>query len=290
MNIVIVDTSPSSFWRFPQKLLIKLESLSSDITYTIVKDVKDLKKSLSQCDYIIAFSFPKIFIKKNTNLKEIIFLSSGIPSSFTKSTDYKVSTLTGINSKSVAGHALHLMMKHLRADIIKAELRPQVLEKKNIGILGHGAIGTDLYKMLSLLTNTKVMTRKKNSSDNFYNYDKKEKFYNDLDYIFITTALNEETIKLFTQENFFSMLNPSCVIINIARGELIDENLLIDHLDKNPKSFYLTDVTHPEPYPQDGALCNHHQVFITKHIAGTYEGIWEDIELYITKKVNSWKM
>ncbi len=290
MNIVIIDSSPISFWRFPQKLLNKLESISSDITYTVVRDVKDLKQSLSQCDYIIAFSFPKIFIKKNSNLKEIIFLSSGIPSSFTKSTDYKVSTLTGLNSKSVAGHAFHLMMKHLRADIAKVNLIPQVLDNKNIGILGYGAIGSEIHKMLSTLTNTKVMTRKKSTSDNFYNYDNKENFYKDLDYIFMTTSLNEETLKLFKKENFFSKLSPSCVIINIARGELIDEKLLIKHLKENPKSFYLTDVTHPEPYPLDGALSNHNQVYITKHIAGTFEGIWEDIEFFITKKVNTWKM
>jgi len=289
MNIVIVDTSPSHFWKFPKNLLDKLTNQNDEITYTIITKTSDLKTPLSHCDYVIAFSFPKIFIKKNKNLKEILFLSSGIPSSFANSTEFKVSTLTGINSKSVASHALHLMMKYVRADISTVPLVPKSLDRQSIGIMGNGAVGTEIYNMLNPLAQVKVITRKDSSFENFYNYEQIDDFYQDLDFIFITTALNDETKKIFGQETFFSKLNSTCVIINIARGELIDEKLIIDHLNQNPDSFYLTDVTHPEPYPQDGLLNRHKQVHITKHVAGTYQGIWEDIEELIIKKVNSWK-
>lgn len=289
MNIVIVDTSPSQFWRFPQKLLNKLTKDSDQVNYTIINNISDLKHSLSSCDYIIAFSFPKIFIKNNKNLKEILFLCSGIPSSFTKDTSYKVATLSGINAKSVAGHCLYLMLKYLRADIPTLELIPKCIGRQSIGIMGNGAISGELYNMLAPLTHVKVITRQKKSSKNFYNYEQRTQFYKDLDFVFITTALNDETKELFSQENFFSKLSPKCVIINIARGELIREDLMISHLDKHPDSFYLTDVTHPEPYPENGILNNHKQVLITKHIAGTYHGVWNDIEDLIIKKVATWK-
>jgi phosphoglycerate dehydrogenase-like enzyme len=290
MNIVIINTSPNEFWRFPKSLLDQITLENKLINITIVTKNSELKSHLANCDYIIAFSFPKILIKKNSNLKEIIFLSSGIPSSFindNKST-YKVSTLTGINSNSVADHALYLMLKGLRGDLTSNKKTARPLNKQNIGIIGHGAIGKKIHHLTAPLGTTSVVTRQEQSAPSFYNYSQFSQFLQKQNIIFITTALNDETISLFTKERFFDHLNNDCIIINIARGELIDESSLTSFLNSNPKGLYLTDVTHPEPYPPEGVLRNHKQVYITEHVAGTYDGIWDDIGNFLLDKVKMW--
>ena len=112
------------------------------------------------------------------------------------------------------------------------------LYKKNIGIIGYGRIGKELSKRLSSFdTNITAFTRKKIKKDKFLNnvYLSAEikKYIHLFDYIVVTCSLNDSTKNLI-EKSLLRLMKKTAVIVNIARGEIINEKDLFEFL-KNKK-------------------------------------------------------
>ncbi|SED54781.1 hydroxyacid dehydrogenase [Ruania alba] len=65
-----------------------------------------------------------------------------------------------------------------------------------------------------------------------------------------------------------SLMQDGAVLINTARGSLVDHEALVAELDRRPL-YAVLDVTAPEPLPSDHPLRSHPQVLLTPHIAGS---------------------
>jgi glyoxylate reductase len=90
--------------------------------------------------------------------------------------------------------------------------------------------------------------------------------YSESDFISIHTPLTEETLNLINAEAI-SKMKPTTVLINTARGEIVDQDALYDAL-KNRKIFAAgIDVTVPEPLPPDHPLFELDNLIICPHIA-----------------------
>lgn len=70
---------------------------------------------------------------------------------------------------------------------------------------------------------------------------------------------------------FFSSLKNGAHFYNFGRGTVVNEDELIDFLERNPKSFAGLDVTYNEPLAIDSALYNHEQILLTPHNSCTYD-------------------
>ena len=70
-------------------------------------------------------------------------------------------------------------------------------------------------------------------------------------------------------------LRPGTVLINTARGELIDTPALIRRLERND-IFACLDVFDQEPLPLDSRLRELPNVFLTSHIAGSTDQMYEE--------------
>lgn len=68
-------------------------------------------------------------------------------------------------------------------------------------------------------------------------------------------------------EEFLQAVQPGTVIVNTARGSLIDEAALVRALDDGRIAAAALDVTDPEPVPQDSPLRERDQVLFTPHSA-----------------------
>ena len=66
-------------------------------------------------------------------------------------------------------------------------------------------------------------------------------------------------------------LPPGAVLINVARGALIDDDALIDALDRGHLSAAVLDVFSEEPLPEDHPLWKRSGAWITPHIAAPSE-------------------
>ena len=90
--------------------------------------------------------------------------------------------------------------------------------------------------------------------------------YRESDFISLHTPLNPETRHMINAEAFAKM-KACAVLVNTARGEVIDQEALYDAL-KNNKIFAAgIDVTTPEPLPMDSPLLTLDNLIICPHIA-----------------------
>ncbi len=119
-----------------------------------------------------------------------------------------------------------------------------------LGIIGMGKIGSSIARMARYGFNMNILYYNRNISDKELIVDAKKTTLPELlknsDVVIITAPLNSESRHLISYEEFDLMKN-SAIFVNIARGEIVDTEALIDAL-KNKKIFSCgLDVYENEP-------------------------------------------
>jgi len=94
------------------------------------------------------------------------------------------------------------------------------------------------------------------------------------DYVVIATPLTEGTEGLIDAEALQTMPADS-VLVNIARGKVVETDALVHELQRNALRGAVLDVTDPEPLPADHELWKLDNVFLTPHSAGFTPKYWE---------------
>jgi len=143
-----------------------------------------------------------------------------------------------------------------------------------IGIIGFGRLGS-IYANYCKAFDSRVLVYdpyKKVEEEGIEQLDSLNKVINNSDVIAIHVHVTEETLGMINAECFNNMKN-DVLIVNTARGDMIDENALVKFLKENPKARIATDVLENEvrnrlesPLLKYSRLSN--QVTITPHIGG----------------------
>jgi glyoxylate reductase len=88
----------------------------------------------------------------------------------------------------------------------------------------------------------------------------------DSDFITLHTPLTEDTLHLIDR-GAFAQMKPTAILVNTARGAVVDPVALCEALSGNRIAFAAIDVTEPEPLPMDSPLLALDNLIITPHIA-----------------------
>ena len=156
-----------------------------------------------------------------------------------------------------------------------------------VGIWGYGGIGREtarLCKALGLtvhvMTRTGVMARDniyhvKNTGDpdgklpdRVFTLSEKQAFLSNLDFLILAMPLNPNTEGIIG-ENELSTLPNHAIILNPARGPLIQEKPLIHALRENWIAGAAIDTHYAYPLPQEHPLWSIDNVMLTPHISGS---------------------
>jgi len=158
------------------------------------------------------------------------------------------------------------------------------LQYKKIGIIGLGRIGTKVSKMLIKMGAKKVFYNdliKKNISKKII-YKSKKFIYKNCDIISFHVPLTKLTNSLFSERDF-KIIKKNCIIINTARGEIINEKSLFKYLKKNQDAIAAIDVYDDEPYK--GELTKLENCILTPHIGSMSIDCRERMELEATQNI-----
>ncbi len=191
----------------------------------------------------------------------------------------------GVNAESVAEHALLLMLscfrklptinRNTKAGIWKKQeqgVQTAELKGKTVGIIGMGNIAKTLVGLLKpfhvciLYYNLLQMDPSFESENNMTFVDIDE-LLSSSDVVTIHCALTDETRKLINTKNVSKMKN-GAILINTARGEIVDPAAVSDALESGKLSYAAFDVHAMEPIPEDYPLKEIDNVILTPHIAG----------------------
>ncbi|MDY6843717.1 MAG: D-2-hydroxyacid dehydrogenase [Thermodesulfobacteriota bacterium] len=147
------------------------------------------------------------------------------------------------------------------------------LEESTIGIIGVGSIGEKTAEKAKAL-NMRVLGIRRHPEhascwvDSMYGPDGLIEVLSQSDWVVITVPLTRETEGLIG-ENELKVMKQSAFIINIGRGPIIQEKVLIKALKGGWIAGAGLDVFEEEPLPSDSSLWDMKNVIITSHYAGT---------------------
>ncbi|XP_063951586.1 glyoxylate reductase/hydroxypyruvate reductase-like [Lytechinus pictus] len=87
-----------------------------------------------------------------------------------------------------------------------------------------------------------------------------------VDFLVITAPLTPDTRHSLNRDTL-KLMKPDAIVVNIARGGVVNHDDLVDALRNKTIGGAVLDVTEPEPLPHDHALLAMHNVIVTPHIS-----------------------
>ena len=147
------------------------------------------------------------------------------------------------------------------------------LHRSTVGLIGAGSVGRHVIELLAPFSVTILVADPYLSDEEAARLGVKKvepaELMSRSDVVSIHAPDADQTRHMIGAE-LLSRLSDGAVLINTARGSIIDEAALIDELDTG-RIFAFLDVTEPEPPASDSPLRRLENVVITPHIAGCIE-------------------
>ena len=186
----------------------------------------------------------------------------------------------GVNRRSVSELVISFaiaLLRHVPAshrEVLGGTWRQHVgrhLSGKTFGIIGCGHIGQDLIKLLQPFE-CPILVHDIHNYEDFYNEYGVESVEMDelltrADIVTLHVPLDQSTQNMLSAERL-ALMKQSAILINVARGGLIDEDALRDMLLDGHIAAAALDVFTIEP-PQDQELLELPNFIVTPHIGGS---------------------
>ena len=143
------------------------------------------------------------------------------------------------------------------------------LTNKTLGIIGFGSIGQKVANIAQSFGMKVIVynrTIKKEFENELLKFGSLNELYNEADIITLHVPLTDTT-KAMINKTSISLMKDNVILINTARGGLIDESDLYDALESGKISACGVDVSVNEPIKANSPLLIAKNIFITPHIA-----------------------
>lgn len=139
------------------------------------------------------------------------------------------------------------------------------LSDSKIGVIGFGSIGKQVVKNLSGF-DVSVTSFSKSGRDGSIKIDELDKHLPSLDIVILILPLTDESRHMFNKDRLAKMKD-GALIVNVARGPIIDTEALITELNSGRLHGAL-DVTDPEPLPAGHPLWSAKNLLLVPHVGG----------------------
>jgi len=248
---------------------------------------------LMDTEVIFGWTLPPRISERAPRLKWVQGTGAGVDMLVGKTdlleTDVMITNAADIRTVSVAEFTLCLMLmlaKNASRFLKNKEKHlwdgyfPLDLHSKTLGIIGLGRIGKAVAKRakafgMKLLAMDRFVTRREEDVfgvDEAFPYEDLLQMLARCDFVVLAAPLTEATKGLVAEAELRAM-KPTAFIINVARGPIIQQGLLIQALKEGWIAGAGLDVLDPEPLPPDSELWDLPNVIISPHIAGRRERV-----------------
>jgi phosphoglycerate dehydrogenase-like enzyme len=228
-------------------------------------------------------SFPQKILDQAPKLRWLQVSSAGVNQLPLKSLEERGILLTnvrGMHGDCISEYVLAMMFA-LNRQLPKTleyqkmsqwhKMGQSMLKGKTLGIIGLGGIGQILANKAAFLGMEVIGLRNsKKPAENvsrMYSNEDLLTFMAQSDYVAVCCPLTPETTGLVSKEAIAAM-KPTASLINIARGQVIDEPALIEALQNKKIASAALDVFWKEPLPETSPLWALDNLILTPHVAG----------------------
>lgn len=240
-------------------------------------------------------------IEQFHSLKYIQLTSAGydrVPMDYIKQHGIEIHNARGVYSVPMAEFALTGILQLVKQSRFFYENQKRcVWEKsrtlgelagKTAVIVGAGNIGAEVAKRLKAFDVTVVgidiTTDERPYFDKIQLLSNLDEQLKAADIVVLTLPLTDDTKGMFDKSKF-DLVKNNCIFVNIARGQLVVENDLIDALNNKKISGAVLDVFETEPLEKESPLWNMDNVIITPHNSFVGEGNTERLSKIIFENI-----
>lgn len=190
-----------------------------------------------------------------------------------------VSSASGLFADQVAEQTVGLLLGLVRSAPVffRAQAKREFirrptgdLHRKTVGIVGLGGNGTRIAEVLRpwktrLIATDMFADEKPACVDELWPANRLHQLLAESDYVILCAPLNEQTQHLLGEREL-ALMRPGSLLINVARGPIVDEAALVAALRSGHLAGAGLDVTEVEPLPAESPLWELPNVLITPHV------------------------
>jgi len=292
-----------------EKALENVQEIKDKIEFFIDWDVDNFNSSMSNSEILLTYDFPTNNLKSIApNLKWIHCTAAGVEHLFPFDWTYdnlKITNSSGVHAKKAGEYGLMsvLMLQNHLPKIITNQKNKEFIstfgnpiEGKNIVLVGTGALGSSMAKLVEPLGANIIGVNKKGKSvegcSQILTIDKLDTVLPKADILYLALPETPETKNLINKRRL-DLLKTTCGIVNIGRQSALDYEVLCDKLEKSEIAGAILDVFNPEPIDKSSRLWNTKNLVITPHVSSddngnyvkmTLELFVKNLKLFIEKK------
>jgi phosphoglycerate dehydrogenase-like enzyme len=259
-----------------------------DYEYVFFSNHNEIIHIYRQADFCFLFGIPSFINLERSTIQNIYFPMNGLEFIDRKNLPkhIKIMSNNGIAREAIAEYCLHFaltlsnqfqftfynVLEKLWDQKQIINMPFEGIRYKKIGIMGMGPIGKAIainFKNIgcTILGFDRIKDESLNYVDVWYDNKNLNDFLGNADFVIIALPLTEDTKNLFDFARFKAM-KESSYLINIARGSIVNQNALINALEKQIIKGAVMDTLIGEPIKRRSALWKVKNLIITPHIAG----------------------
>ena len=222
---------------------------------------------------------PTELVAQCGSLRHIVFLGTGASSYMDvpalKARGITVHTIKGYGDRAVAEHTMALMFACARGLArmdratragVWSPLEGMQIEGKTLGVIGLGGIGSEVARMARGIGMQVIAWNRSPRPDAGVPLIALDELMARADVISLHLALNDATRGLIDAQRL-ARTKPGVILVNTARGALLDENALLDALRSGHIRHAGLDVFHNEPLKADNPIARLDNVTLAAHAA-----------------------
>lgn len=288
--VIALTERDKDYQSFHQEVLTS-KRLREKVDLIRSENKERLKEIIPEAEILVCFSIdPKTF-RLAGNLKWIHAAFVGVNSIlFPELLESKVllTSSRGMHGDTVSDHVMAMILAFAKGlvpswecknqrkwcpiEVMRKRFEPQ---EKLLGIVGFGTIGESLarkakaFGMKVMATKNRVKRGEKiKNVDKLLPGEKFREFLCTADFVVLTVPLTKETYHMIGWKELACM-KETAILINVARGSVVDEKALIEALEKKKIAGAGLDVYEEEPLSAKSKLWKLDNVILTPHVAGS---------------------
>jgi phosphoglycerate dehydrogenase-like enzyme len=300
MNVLIFTVWPVSFWQTPKSQVERLRKRFPELQFTHALADAEAAEAIETADVALASRLSPAMVERAPRLRWVHSTAAAVgilPLRELLARGILVTNSRGIQSVPIAEHVMggllvlarrfNLMLDAQRdhrwiQNELTRDAWPWSLQGRRMAILGFGSIGQEVARRAHAFGMIVTGVRRRLDQpvpafvDRIVGPDQLNASLRGCDVLVISAPFLSDTDRLIRAEQI-AMLNPGAIIINVARGKIIDEPALVMALESGQLGGVMLDVFEREPLDSASPLWSLRNVIISPHSAGVRPDHWDEV-------------
>jgi phosphoglycerate dehydrogenase-like enzyme len=291
-RLLIFLASRHRVWTLDEKYPRLLAERFPEIEVASVRDKEDAQRRLPEAEILYSWSLPEKHLPLARRLRWMHVPSAGVDDVLYPAlveSPVRVTCSRGISSAAMADHALGMILafsrglaaaireqgkERLRESFFDGRPMPSELDGRVLAILGFGSIGREIARRgRSFGMRIHALKRRPDGeeplAERLFGPSGWEEFLSSADFLVICLPLTAATAGIL-DARALSLMKASAIVVNIARGGLVNEEALVQALESGRLAGAALDVFEKEPLPPDSPLRRLGNTVLTPHIGGLH--------------------